>query len=153
MSLRSMAFCALLCASHQASAYGIYKSVDAEGNVTYSSSPQPSGGRVERVHLPPAPSQASVDEALAREQQIEAAGNAIAAERQARAREQAEGVEAARREVNSAQVALNDAKQIRDGDWQGTVQGKRHLKQEYFERVAAAAARLEAATQAYRQAR
>lgn len=145
---RFAALLVLLGASEAGLAYNIYKSVDAQGNVTYSSRPLADASAVERVNLPPAPSEESVASAVQREKEIAAAGDEISKERQSLDK----GVNAARREVNQAQAALADAKVMQDNDWQGTIQGKRHLKPEYFQRVAAAEARLEASEKAYKTA-
>lgn len=134
-------------------AYNIYKSVDAQGNVTYSSSPQSDASSVERVNLPPAPSSESVAAAKERESQIVAAGDTMTQDRKARTEEQDRSVDTARREVNGAQQALAEAKAIQDSDWQGTVQGRRHLKPEYFARVAAAESRLSSAQSQYKATR
>lgn len=142
----------LLGACGAALAYNIYKSVDAQGNVTYSSSPPADANMVERVKLAPGPSQKSVAAAKEREKQIVAAGDDMSRERQAQKEAQAKGVDATHREVNKAQAALADAKEMRDSDWQGTIQGHRHLKPEYFERVQAAESRLEEAEKAYKDA-
>ena len=142
----------LLGTSDVALAYNIYKSVDAQGNVTYSSSPPADANMVERVKIAPAPSQESIETAKERERQIAAAGDEMSQERQTQKEAQAQGVDATRREVNTAQAALADAKEMRDSDWQGTIQGHRHLKPEYFERVQAAESRLEEAQKAYKEA-
>jgi hypothetical protein len=149
---RCAALLVLLGASDVGLAYNIYKSVDAQGNVTYSSSPPADTTMVERVKLAPAPSKDSLAAAKERERQIVAAGNQISTERKAQQETQAKGVDAARQEVNNAQAALADAKVMRDSDWQGTVQGKRHLKPEYFARVQAAESRLAQAQKAYKDA-
>lgn len=130
----------------------IYKSVDADGHVSYSSSPPPEqrGQQVKEVKLAPGPSQQEVDAAEKRIQDIERAEferNKQIEQEQAK-RNKAE--EAADSELRRARQDLEQAKIQRDSDWQYLQQGGRVLRQRYFDRVDAAEARVRKAEDALR---
>jgi hypothetical protein len=67
----------------------IYKSVDAEGNVTFSSTP-PAGGETQQIELQPGPTPAEQQQSLEQEQNLEAQSNAMPEEESAPAQEQDE---------------------------------------------------------------
>jgi Domain of unknown function (DUF4124) len=77
--------CALLLVmlAGTAAAEQIYRSVDAEGNVTFSNQPPANSVTVDQVSVPPGPSDAAQREALERMQRQEAAANEMS---EARAR-------------------------------------------------------------------
>jgi hypothetical protein len=58
-----------------ATADQIYRSVDADGNVTFSNQPPPNAVTVDEVNLQPVPSDAALHEARERMQRQEAAAN------------------------------------------------------------------------------
>jgi hypothetical protein len=134
----------------------VYKSIDAQGNVTYSSTPpETSGktGRVEEVPLPPGPTEQERRAAEQRAQQIESAAARLAAERQQRQEASAASVEAASRQLDQARATLEQAKTKKLEDWQYLGSGGRVLKQSYLDRVAKAEQRVREAEQALREAR
>ena len=146
------ALLAVIIFSGPASAYTVYKSVDAQGNVTYSTHPPMDARSVEHVHLQPPLSRDAQQAAVRREGEIEAAAEAAAAESRARAEERAESVEATRRDVAVAKRKLEEALIMRDDDWQGVVAGGRRLKPSYHERVGRAQAELADAERRHKQA-
>ena len=59
----------------------IYKSVDSEGRVTYSSTPPPSGSRVEKLMLPSSPSEQDIRQARELAQRVETQGRQLESKR------------------------------------------------------------------------
>ncbi len=135
-----------------ASGEEIYRSVDEQGNVTFTDTP-PAGGEVERVELPPSPSEQSRQAAERRNQEImKAAEQADRKRLQEREQKQA-GVKAAEQQLQEAQARLAEAKEIKDEDRQNLAGGKRRIQPEYFERVKQAELEVEKARKALREAR
>jgi len=69
----------------------IYKSVDAEGNVTFSSTP-PAGVEAQQIELQPGPTPAQQQQSIQAEQNLEAQSNEIPEEQPAPEQEQEEPV-------------------------------------------------------------
>jgi hypothetical protein len=67
----------------------IYKSIDAEGNVTFSSTP-PAGVEAQQIELQPGPTPAQQQQSLEAEQNLEAQSNEIPEEQPASEQEQEE---------------------------------------------------------------
>ena len=134
--------CLALTLSGPALAYDIYKSVDATGNVTYSTHPPPDARMVEKVKLQPGPTAEQRAQAVQREQEIAKAADEIARENDAAEAEWAAGVQVAEVRVVTAEENLETASEYRDDDWQGNIAGYRRLKESYFDRVAHARAKL-----------
>ena len=133
----------------------IYKTVDAEGRVTYSSTPPAAGtaATVERVRIDPPPTEAQRAEAEARLRELEQASARNARERQEqRARRQNE-VSADEGTLHRAQTELNAAKReatktLRYGDT-----GPDTSRQTNLDRAEAAEKRIEEAEQGLRRTR
>ena len=140
------------CSASIPAADPVYKSIDANGKVTYSSSPPPAqrGQQIEEVKLAPGPSQKEVEAADKRVQEIERAdferNKQLKQEQEKRNKDK----EAADSELRRAQQDLEQAKIQRDSDWQFLQQGGRVLRQRYFDRVEAAEARVRKAREAQR---
>ena len=136
-------------------AEAVYKSVDSEGNVTYSGTPPPAGtaGEVEELDIDPDPVTGDPNAGTPNAQGSEPSGlERSSAAAEARAQRQ-DAVSAAQQDLIRAKAELEQAKIPGDGDWQWLVRGGRVLSAAYFERVAAAEARVEAAEQALQAAR
>lgn len=88
----------LLAAPPAVAGDAIYKWVDANGNVTYSSAPPP-GAAAQAVDLPPAPPPDETEAARAREQSLRELGDQLSQERRDREAELAEQQKAARAEA------------------------------------------------------
>jgi hypothetical protein len=140
-------------------AEAVYKSVDSEGNVTYSGTPPPAGTarEVEELAIDPDPEpdpesgnpNTGIPDAQGPEPSGQERSSAAA---EARAQRQ-DAVSAAQQDLIRAKAELEQAKIPGDGDWQWLVRGGRVLSAAYFERVAAAESRVEAAEQALQAAR
>jgi hypothetical protein len=122
-----------------ANAASVYKTVDPDGRVTYSSRPPPDEGkRVEQIRI-----HGSAPDLPAEPQESESA----------RQQSRASAVAAAQRELFLTMAALEQAKIQSAEDWQEQTPGKRVLSAAYFKRVTAAAAEVESAQRALDQAR
>ena len=71
-----------------ATADTIYKSVDAQGNVTFSNMPPPAGVESQQVELPPGPTPAQQQQSIEEEQNLETQSDAIPEEDSAPVQEQ-----------------------------------------------------------------
>jgi hypothetical protein len=128
----------------QVSAETAYRSVDEQGNVTFSDRPVDGALQQERIRIETtAPTVEQQRETRQREAALEqAAGETGDASRAAqRASEQ----KAARQAVEEAEKRLEEAARVREGDRIGTAGGGSRLKPGYHERVRAAEDTLEQA--------
>lgn len=131
----------------------IYKSVDAGGNVTYSSVPPEEAVDTQPVAVPDAPSEARRQQAIEREKQLQRAVESLARERAANDRQRGGAVQDAEQARVEAEARLERAQVIQDSDWQGLAGGGRHLKESYFERVRNAEEELRRAAEAVSKTR
>lgn len=144
-----------LLAACPATAQTVYKSVDAQGRVTYSSTPPPAetGELVERVPIEPGPTEQQQQEATQKAKELEATTNSALQQRQAQGDQRASTASVAEKELRKAQIALEEAQIKGDGDWQTLATGGRVLKQSYLDRVQSAEQRVREAENSVRNAR
>lgn len=145
----------LVCVMLSQAAVGeeVYRSVDAEGNVTYTDTP-PTGNRpVERVELPPGPSAESLRQTEQRNLEIRQAADKAQRLRLQQQERKAEQIKKAEQQLAEAEAKLAEAKVVKDEDRQKLVEGKRRIRADYFERVKQAEASVEAARNALKAAR
>jgi len=133
----------LATAAFQVAAGTAYRSVDEQGNVTFSDSPVPGAAQEEKVKIDvPAPSAERQQQTRQREAELQkAAGQAGASD----APGQSEQKKAAQQNVRDAEKRLKDASQVREGDRQGTAGGGSRLTPKYQQRVRDAEAEVERA--------
>ena len=128
----------------QASAENVYRSVDEQGNVTFSDRPVQGAQQQEQINIQttsPTPEQRR--QTRQRETALQkAAGEKGAGSRAAR---RASEQKAARQAVEDAEKRLEEAARVREGDRIGTAGGGSRLKPGYHERVRAAEDALEQA--------
>jgi hypothetical protein len=129
----------------RAEAYQVYKTVDADGRVAYSTHPPADSVSMEIVKIHPGPSVEEQAEAAEHESAIKQATGDVQRQREALKAERAQSVGTARDELSAAKADLEAARQIRDDDWQGLVSGKRRLKPSYHDRVQSSKQRHETA--------
>ena len=139
---------ALALAVGGAGAETIYKSVDAAGRVTYSTTPPGGAAQVQPVSVPPEPSDRDVQDALERRQELEQAGAQLEQERAAERARRQERLKGAEDALRKAQSQLDQARVQREEDWQGRAGGGHYLKDSYFQRQQAAEAAVRAAEEA-----
>jgi hypothetical protein len=127
----------------------VFRSVDAEGNVTFSATPPAPGTarQVDEVPLLPGPTPEAQEAA---DQRVRALMEETERRRQARSAAQPSDEEraAAEQELEQALADLEEARIQRDDDWQQIANGGRFLSPRYFERVEQAEQRVEAARRA-----
>ncbi|MEJ2455729.1 MAG: DUF4124 domain-containing protein [Candidatus Thiodiazotropha sp.] len=131
----------------------IYRTVDEQGNVTFTDTPPAGGVEVERVELPSGPSEQVRREAEQRNQKILNAAERAEQKREQEKAQKQTRVKAAEQQLQEAQAHLAEAKVIKDEDRQNLAGGKRRINPDYFERVKQAELEVEQARKALREAR
>lgn len=144
---------ALMATALHLTAEEVYRSVDAQGNVTFTDSPPAGDKSFERLELPPGPSPTSIRESEVRHQEIRRAADQAERKRLGETQNESEQIAQARKALADAEARLNDAKVIKDEDRQNLAGGKRRIHPDYFERLKAAEAEVEAARKRLREAR
>jgi vacuolar-type H+-ATPase subunit I/STV1 len=131
----------------------VYRSVDAEGNVTYTDDPPATDSSVEKIEIHPGPSEASrldtekrnaairkaMEEAREKRLEKEASHNAELAE--------------ARKALEQAEKELEQAKEIDEDSRQYLSGGRSRLSPAYLERIKEVEAKVEAARKKYKEVR
>lgn len=133
----------ILCGS-SAVAETVYRSVNEKGEVIYSSEPVEGAESTTPVTIQPGPSQADIEEAKQRVKKMQRAAEKGQSQRDQQQRKSKKLASDQAGTLAEAEKALQEAKVIRDSDWQFLAKGGRHLKPEYFERVEKAKAEYEA---------
>jgi len=131
----------------------IYRSVDAQGNVTYTDSPTAGDMSFEKVEVPPSPSPASIQESELRHQEIRRAADQAQRKRLGEAQNENEQLTQARKALAEAEARLTEAKIIKDEDRQNLAGGRRRINPEHFDRLKAAEMEVEAARKHLREVR
>jgi TolA-binding protein len=155
-SRRQLTFATVsLLAACAATAQSVYKSVDAQGRVTYSSSPPSTaaGETVEKVRIAPGPTERQQREAARRANDLEAGMRDAERQKQEQTAKRSQATSDAERELRKARIALEEAQIKGDDDWQYLATGGRVLKQSYLDRVDAAERRVQKAEKSLRSAR
>jgi len=98
-----------------AAAQHVYRWVDADGKVTFSSTPPPEGKAAETVELPPTPSADAIEAARQREQSLQQLGDQLSQQRREREAQRAEERRAAREEAALQQPPPQPTES--DDDW------------------------------------
>jgi hypothetical protein len=124
----------LAAGAHQVYAQPAYRSVDEQGNITFSDAPVPGAAEETRIKIDaPTPSTAEVQES--RQQAAEMLDAASQTTETSAAPSQAAQRQAAQRAVQEAEQQLEAAREVREGDRIGTASGGSRLTPEYLERV------------------
>jgi hypothetical protein len=131
----------------------VYRTVDEEGNVTFTDTPPADDSSAQPVELPPAPSRESLRDTQERNRKIREAAAASERERSVEKRTQQARIKAAEQRLAQARANLAEAKVIKDEDRQNLAGGKRRIHPDYFERIKQAEAAVEEARKALRKAR
>lgn len=131
----------------------IYKSVDADGRVTYSSQPSPDAVRAQTLAVPN--DEPAEEERQAATQRAGEIGEAVERLEQERLQKQARGqqqIKEATRAVDEAKARLEASRVQQEDDWQPIAKGGRYLKDSYYQRVGEAEQALTAAERALENA-
>lgn len=135
------------------SAGDVYRSVDAEGNVTYTDDPPQTDSSVEKIEIDPGPSEAS---RLDTERRNAAIRKAMEEARDKRLNKEASRdaeLAAARKALEQAEEELKKAKEMDEDSRQYLSGGRSRLSPAYLERIKAAEAKVEAARKKYKEVR
>lgn len=154
--MRTIAGLAVLIAGlfiQTASGEEIYRSVDKEGNVTFTNLPSEGNASSERIELPAGPSQESLQQTKQRNSEIRRAADDAQSRRMQEKREKKARIKAAEKVLQAAEDRLDAAKVLKDDDRQNLAGGKRRIRPDYFERVKQAKEAVDEARKALRQAR
>lgn len=143
---------AFLVASGLVSAQQVYRSVDEQGNVTYSQEPPEDAREVEPVDIRPGPTKAEQREAQERMRRMGKASEKSAAPEAPPGQTKKQRVEEAKAQLKAAERQLEEAKQVGPGDRKGTATGGSRFTEAYLKRVEAAEANVEAARQRLKEA-
>jgi hypothetical protein len=116
----------------------ITRSVDSQGNVTFSDEPVP--GSVEStpviIDTPPAPSMQEINESEQQAQEMINRANLNQQERDSRSADRNAGIQAAQMNLDAAEAHLEEVKVVRGGiDTQGLAGGGTRLRPEYVQRL------------------
>ncbi len=128
-----------------ASGVKVYKSIDADGNVTYSAEPARNAVQSEQILIEEAPSEKAFNEANQRAWSFQKEAERLDRSRQRSQQERTEARQTADQSVQKAERELAQARKIKDTDWQGLSGGGRVLKESYHQRVRSAETKLEQA--------
>lgn len=115
----------------------VYRTVDERGQVIFTDT-LPENRPVDVIELTPGPSERSVKEAQARHEALRTRLESVQQQKEYKQQIQASKIKEAEKALKTAQDELAVAREIKDGDWQMTTSGKRHLKPEYYDRVSEA---------------
>ncbi|PVV11324.1 MAG: hypothetical protein B6D72_07265 [gamma proteobacterium symbiont of Ctena orbiculata] len=161
MDIRTILLAACIFLPTWLQAGDVYRTVDAEGNVTYTDSPPAVDASAEKIEIHPGPSEASRLDTVRRNAAITVRRNA--AIRKAVEEAQAERLEKeaahdarlsqARKELEEAEENLKKSKEIGDDDRQYFTGGRSRIRPEYFDRLKEAEGKVEAARKKYKEIR
>ncbi len=129
--------------SSSAFAESLYRSVNEKGEVIYSSKPLAGAKKEELIQLQPGPSKADVDAAKQRAMGLKQAIKK-SQQREKNRLIQKKKADSEVSRLAEAKRKLQEAKIVRDSDWQFLAKGGRHLKTDYYERIKKAEAEYEA---------
>lgn len=114
----------------------VLRSVDKDGNVTFSDQPVPGSVESTTVRIdapPPAPQDVRESEQQARQMIRQA--DQVGKETDAKVADRAARIRAAQMDLDSASAHLREAQVVRAGDRQGLAGGGTRLRPEYLQRV------------------
>ncbi|MEW8185800.1 MAG: DUF4124 domain-containing protein, partial [Candidatus Thiodiazotropha endolucinida] len=131
----------------------VYRSVDAEGNVTYTDTPPKTDSKVEKIQIQPGPSEASRLDTEERNAAIRKAMEEARAKRLEKRASREERLSKAREELEDAEADLKRTKELGDDDRQYLTGGRSRIKPEYFDRIKEAEDKVEAARKNFKEIR
>ena len=133
MTYRILLLMIVATAAFQVVAETAYRSVDEQGNVTFSDSPASGAAQEEKISIDaPVPSAKDQKETRKRESELQRAADQAGA---SRSPSQADRKKAAQQNVRDAEKRLEEARQVGEGDRKGTASGGSRLTPQYQERV------------------
>lgn len=131
----------------------VYRTVDDEGNVTYTDAPVKTDGKIEKIEIQPGPTEASRLDTEQRNAAIRKAMEEARAKRLEKEASHDEQLSKARKELDEAEKDLKRTKELGEDDRQYLSGGRSRIKPEYHERVKEAEKKVEAARKNLKEAR
>ncbi|ODB84303.1 hypothetical protein A3193_15950 [Candidatus Thiodiazotropha endoloripes] len=113
----------------------VYRTVDEDGNVTYTDSPPADPKKVEKIEIQPGPSKESISDTMERNRAIRKAMEEAQEKRLEKSTARKDRVAKAEQEVEEAEKQLAAMEEFGDDDRQQLQGGKSYIRPEYFERV------------------
>ncbi|KOR27378.1 hypothetical protein TI04_13440 [Achromatium sp. WMS2] len=131
----------------------VYKSVDAYGNVTFSTEEPSNAVSTEEIAAPPMPNPKDVQHTNQEQQRLHQTYIHLKTAREQQVVKQQQQIQAAQAALERALVLRAQAQDPTDQDWQYTGHGRRFLKSSYFERIQDADTAVQAAQNAVNAAK
>lgn len=131
----------------------VYRTIDEQGNVTYTDSPPAEPKTIEKIEIQPGPSQESISDTLERNRAIREAMEEAREKRLEKSTTRKERLAKAEQEVEAAEKKLAAMEEIGDDDRQTLQGGKSYIRPEYFERVKKAQQELDEAKKRFKEIR
>ncbi|MBT2970201.1 MAG: DUF4124 domain-containing protein [Candidatus Thiodiazotropha sp. (ex Ctena orbiculata)] len=153
MDIRTILLAACIFLPTWLQAGDVYRTVDAEGNVTYTDSPPAVDASAEKIEIHPGPSEASRLDTVRRNAAIRKAVEEAQAERLEKEAAHDARLSQARKELEEAEENLKKSKEIGDDDRQYFTGGRSRIRPEYFDRLKEAEGKVEAARKKYKEIR
>ena len=115
----------------------VIRSVDKDGNVTFSDAPVPGSVESNRVVIdtPPAPTPQEVSDSERQAQEMIRRANQNQVERDEQTDDRATRIKAAQMDLDSATAHLREVQVVRAEDRQSLANGRSRLRPEYLQRV------------------
>jgi multidrug resistance efflux pump len=131
----------------------VYRTVDDEGNVTYTDTPVKAGNKIEKIEIQPGPSAESRLDTEKRNAAIRKAMEEARSKRLEKETSKQDRLSKARKELEAAEADLKRTKQIGDDDRQSLSGGRSRITPAYFERVKEAEKKVEEARKNLKETR
>jgi DNA repair exonuclease SbcCD ATPase subunit len=113
----------------------VYRTVDEQGNITYTDSPPADPKQVEKVEIQPGPSEESISDTMERNRAIRKAMEKAQEKRLEKSTERQDRLAKAEEDVEKAKKQLAAMEELGEDDRQHLQGGKSYIRPEYFERV------------------
>jgi hypothetical protein len=131
----------------------VYRTIDEQGNVTYTDSPQVDPKKIEKIEIQPGPSEESISDTMERNRAIRKAMEEAQEKRLEKSTARKDRLTKAEQEVEEAEKNLAAMEELGDDDRQSLQGGKSYIRPEYFERVKKAQRELDEAKKRLKEIR
>lgn len=142
--MKNLIFLSMLCSLTAVAASKLYKSVDEQGRITFSDSPPAAGGQVQTVDLPSEAINIMPSEGLQEEiQRQKKVDQKVALRRASEQKDWSRRQREARDALAEAELNLEGAREVREGDTVGSAFGGARPNQAWIQRLEQAEADVE----------
>jgi chaperonin cofactor prefoldin len=131
----------------------VYRTVDEQGNVTYTDTPPANSSEAEKVDIQPGPSQESISDTMQRNRAIRKAMEEAQEKRLEKEVSREERIKKAEEAVEEAKQRLAEMEKLDEDDRQYLQGGKSYIRPDYYERIRKARKALEEAKKRLRKMR